>query len=223
MALLTKGGFMGEWATITRPPSETPAYDVDADRVQLAWVLNEYFSGLASRRVCAAQRGFVPARMIDAHIVEHEGALVEVSQAAEGVLAAFLLGLATAFPILGHDWAFRVLAATGGAGALCRAVMALYIGIRTTMRFRGMPVGGRLVLASGIKQVCLLYGSLFALSLDPLVWRALVLPVFAGARLSAFEDDLAIVLRCLLRSLTELLVLLFVWGLAIGLMLKPAG
>lgn len=90
----------------------------------------------------------------------------------------------------GH-WIFRLLASMEVQLAVRRALMALYTGIVTTMRFRGMPVD-KFGFASRIKQGCPLSAFSFALSLDPLALRILVGPIFTAARLCAFAGDLAI-------------------------------
>lgn len=86
--------------------------------------------------------------------------------------------------------------------------------------FGGVLVGS-LPICSGIKQGCPLSGSIFALAIDPLIRRILAASVLHPIRVTAFADDIAIVVGNIFLQLPGVMTIFALWGAISALRLNP--
>lgn len=105
------------------------------------------------------------------------------------------------------------------ARKLVPLIREMYASNTTTFEVMGCPVA-RVSVRRGIRQGCPMSGSLFALSLDPLLRWLMWQRFLATARYFAFADGLAAVLAQMRSSLPRLLEAFEKWRRASGLMLK---
>ena len=95
---------------------------------------------------------------------------------------------------------FQVLNAMKVPSHFVRAIELLYINSIAMVRFGGSKQY-EIHLDQGIKQGCPLSGTLWALLFDPIVRFIAFKVMYKSSRLSAYADDLAVVLHCLWRGL----------------------
>ena len=133
--------------------------------------------------------------------------------------AAVFFDFATAFPAIAHAWLFMVLRAIGVPPNVLLLIAALYADCEALIVLNGQVVN-MFSVASGIKQGCPLSGTIFALAIDPLI-RALTSRIITPpSLLSAYADDLAIVLNDLFRQLPFVIEVLRYWARASALHLN---
>lgn len=189
----------------------------------LAYVANEHLASIAEKTVCGQQRGFVRNRHISDNIVELEGALATFSQAAGRSAAGLLLDFANAFLSLAHDFMWRVLEGLHINPKVIRLVRLLYRQLVTNILYKGRDVATH-PIASGIKQGCPLSGTLFALTLDPLIRRYLSVLTLRSSVICAFAYDIGLAMLNMCRQLPFILTIFRDWYMATGLKLEgPKG
>lgn len=88
------------------------------------------------------------------------------------------------------------------------------------LKFGGVRVGS-LQICPGIKQGCPLSGSIFALAIDPLIRKILAASVLHPIRITAFADDIAIVVGNLFLQLPDIMTIFVSWGVVTALRLNP--
>lgn len=116
---------------------------------------------------------------------------------------------------------FDVFRCMGVPVSLRRLVKALYRDLVTAVDFAGETVA-ELALSSGIKQVCSLSGTLFALAFDPMIRRYLANITLASSKLCAFADDISLAIARLATQVRAILERFDQWALASALHLNPA-
>ena len=109
-----------------------------------------------------------------------------------------------AFPSLAHAWIWFVLSCMGVPQYFIMLLQGLYHQCFATVTLRGRRFG-IIDILSGIKQGCPASGSIFALSLDPCIRKIIFTLPIAIARLGAYADDLAVVLKDLLFDFVKLM------------------
>lgn len=133
-----------------------------------------------------------------------------------------LFDFANAVLALSHVWVFAVFHAMQAPSKLFNIIKVIYAYISSDPDYVGVPVVP-IDLRTGIRQGCPLPGTIFALALDPFVWRHLSCPVFVRTRIFLYADDLASALKDVYRLFPLVLRALHHWSLlASGLTLKPA-
>lgn len=177
-------------------------------------------SSIASFSAATPQRGFVAGRRIDDNILELSGALHDFSQCGDEV-ALLLIDFAAAFPSLSRSFMFAVLRAMRLLGALICLTEELYRDLDTAIVLGGADIC-RIDLASGIQQGCPLFGSLFAVCLDPPLRCYMAKITFRSSGLCAFADDLGAALMQYRTQLPAIIWLLRRWGAASGLYVNAA-
>jgi hypothetical protein len=99
------------------------------------------------------------------------------------------------------------------------AVRQLYMDCSALLLFNGSELDS-ILLSSGIKQGCPMSGSLFALAIDPLIRYLLHTSVLGSICITAFADDIAIVVANLFTMLPGILAIFSKWALASSLCLN---
>lgn len=163
--------------------------------------------------------GRVRNRSISDNIIELKGTITIYSQCAGRTTAGLLLDFAKAFLSLDHDFMWAVLRTMGLRASIVSVVQLLYYQLVTQILYKGrVPVSHP--IASGIKQGCPLSGTLFALSLDPLIRYYLMEITLRSSVICAFADDLGLVLLNIFLQLPVVLNIFALWAAAKGLRLK---
>jgi hypothetical protein len=191
----------------------------NSDNKLVALALNGRLSELCQLTVAAPQRGFVAGRHLEDNLFDLEAAAISLSATNLKRSAAILFDFRTAFPSLAHDWIFAVLTRMGIPSYFILAIRQLYFDCSAMLLFNGSELGF-ISLCSGIKQGCPLSGSLFALAIDPLIRYLLHTSVLGSICITAFADDIAIVVANLFTMLPGILASFRRWALASSLCLN---
>ena len=191
----------------------------NTDAKLLALCLNSPMSELCARVVSPQQRGFVSGRAAHDNIIELEAAMLSASSTSVRSAAAVFFDFANAFPSIAHVWIFAVLERLGVPDRVIRFVRALYHDCRALLCFAGAVVGC-LQIESGIKQGCPLSGSLFALAIDPLIRAITLRGLVQTSSLTAYADDIGLVLIDMFTQLVLVLSLFADWARATLLFLN---
>jgi hypothetical protein len=133
--------------------------------------------------------------------------------------AGIFFDFCTAFPALAHRWIFLVLDAMLVPLQITDSIRKLYNACSARMMFNGNLVGNIQIL-SGIKQGCPMSGSIFALAIDPLIRRILAMSVLHSIRITAFADDIAIVIANVFLQLPGIIRVFVLWEGATALKLN---
>jgi hypothetical protein len=191
----------------------------NTDNKLVALALNGRLSALCQTTVSQQQRGFVAERHLEDNVFQLEASAIALSATNHRTAASIFYDFTTAFPALAHSWIFVVLAAmnipVGFRSAICR----LYSHCIAYLMLGGALVGS-LPICSGIKQGCPLSGSIFALAIDPLIRRILAASVLNSIRITAFADDIAIVVANIFLQLPDIMAIFALWGAVSALMLN---
>lgn len=185
----------------------------------IAYVINEHLGQLAEHTVCGQQRGFIRNKDIADNIIELEGYMVTYSQAAGRCAVGLLLDFANAFPSLDHNFMWRVFETMGLPIEMLRVIKLLYDELFTEILYKGQIVG-KFPIPSGIKQGCPLFGTIFALTLDPLIRHYLSELTLRSSCICAFADDIGLALLNVYKQLPSVMRTFGLWARATGLRLK---
>ena len=189
------------------------------DAKVIALLLNRTLSALCTVAVSAPQRGFVSGRVISDNIIILETAMMKFYCTSARSAASILFDFANAFPSIAHQWIFCVPERLPVPPQALRLIKLLYSDCRAMLMFNGVPVGFIAIL-SGIKQGCPLSGSIFTLAVDPLIRCFLVASLVNRFAMTAYADDLAIVLADVFTDLPLLLRIFGRWSCASALKLN---
>jgi endonuclease/exonuclease/phosphatase family metal-dependent hydrolase len=221
MVFLPKGEYDGDVHGIARTPEATrPLTLSNAVAKVLASAMNASLSQMAARTVSPRQRGFVRGRNLLDNVVETEAAAIHFAQYYGDTSGIALLDLVAAFPSLAHSWIFAVLRRMGVPRFFRRALAKLYRMVNIKILFGGILAAG-FTASSGIKQGCPASGSLFAIALDPFLRMLCLRLPMPVSIVSAFADDIGIVTRQLLETLSVLAELLALLKTATAMGLSP--
>ncbi len=154
------------------------------------------------------------------NILELEGAMV-CSSTVSLKAAAVFFDFANAFPSLAHTWIFLVLHRLGIPQQIIRMVKLLYSNCRSHLLLVGSVVA-IMTTTSGIKQGFPLSGSIFALTIDPLLRCFAQIGSLERFHFNAYADDLAAVLWNVFSDLPLILTLFTRWAGASTLILKSS-
>lgn len=102
---------------------------------------------------------------------------------------------------------------------LLRVIVALCSECRSLLLF-GVVVVGEIVVTGGVKQGCPMSGRLFAMAMDPFLRRLLSRSIVDLMRLTAYADDIALVLANLWADAPGILEEFVAWSWASGLELN---
>ncbi len=191
----------------------------NSDNKLVALALNGRLSELCQLTVAPPQRGFVAGRHLEDNLLGLEAAAISLSATNLKRSAAIFFDFRTAFPSLAHTWIFAVLTRMGIPSYFIHAVRQLYTDCSAMLLFNGAELDS-ILIESGIKQGCPLSGSLFALAIDPLIRYLLHTSVLGSICLTAFADDIAIVVANLFTMLPGILGSFSKWALATSLCLN---
>jgi hypothetical protein len=191
----------------------------NTDNKVLALALNDRLSALCQITVASQQRGFVAGRHIEDNLFSLEAAAISLSATNLKRSATILFDFCTAFPSLAHDWIFLVLSTMRIPEGFVMAIRQLYAFCHAILLFNGAEVAS-LLIGSGIKQGCPLSGSMFALAIDPLIRYLLHTSVMGSICITAFADDIAIVVANIFTMLPDILRCFRSWAAASALRLN---
>lgn len=153
------------------------------------------------------------------NIIELEGTMSIYSQCAGRTRIGLLLDFANTFPSLDHDFMRAVLRTMGLPASIVNVVQLLNYQPVTQILHKGR-VAAPQPIALGIKHGCPLSGTLFALSLGPLIRYYLMGITLRSSVMCAFADDLGLVLLNIFIPLPVVLNIFALWAAATGLRLK---
>jgi hypothetical protein len=193
----------------------------NTDNKIIALALNGRLSALCQTTVSQQQRGFVAERHLEDNLFQLEASAIALSATNLRTSAAIFFDFTTAFPALAHSWIFVVLDAMGIPAGVRNAIANLYLRCLAFLVLGGSVVGS-LPICSGIKQRCPLSGSIFALAIDPLIRKILAASVLNSIRVTAFADDIAIVVANVFLQLPGIMQIFERWGAISALLLNPA-
>jgi hypothetical protein len=191
----------------------------NSDNKLFSLALNGRLAALCQISVAPPQRGFVAGRHLEDNLLGLEAAAISLSATNLKRSAAIFFDFRTAFPSLAHTWIFAVLTRMGIPSYFIHAVRQLYTDCSAMLLFNGAELDS-ILIESGIKQGCPLSGSLFALAIDPLIRYLLHTSVLGSLCLTAFADDIAIVVANLFTMLPGILESFSKWALATSLCLN---
>jgi hypothetical protein len=182
------------------PADTRPINMVDTSSRLLASAARLRWEGHLERWLCPEQRGFLPNRSLLANVVDLEDEAMQTSlRESEG--AIFLLDFAAAFPSVSQQFLRAALRHVGFPPAALRFVDALYYKNGCRIQVKGSNFDG-FAMTGGIRQGCPLSPLLFITAMDGLL-RVIVRKV-AGAKVKAFADDTAVIVRSLKEDLPRL-------------------
>jgi hypothetical protein len=221
MVFIPKGDEPNDQDVVERGPGDLRPLNLsNTDNKIAALAINSRLSALCQATVAEQQRGFVADRHIEDNLFQLEASAIAFSATNHRTAASIFFDFTTAFPALAHAWIFFVLAAMGIPKGFLNAIRKLYSKCLAFLLFGGALVGS-LPICSGIKQGCPLSGSIFALAIDPLIRRILAASVLHSIRITAFADDIAIVVANLFIQLPGIMVIFALWGRTTALKLNP--
>jgi hypothetical protein len=220
LIFIPKGDDVSEHQAIGRAAGDfRPLNLCNTDNKLISLALNDRLSALCQTTVAAQQRGFVAGRHIEDNLFSLEAAAVSMSATNLKRAATVLFDFCTAFPSLAHAWIFMVLAAMHIPCGFIGAIRQLYACCWAMLVFNGAELGS-ILIESGIKQGCPLSGSIFALAIDPLIRYLLHTSVLGSICITAFADDIAIVVANLFVMLPNILDTFRQWAQATNLCLN---
>ena len=208
MVFIPKGDQAEEDGTFIRKPSETRPLNLSNSVAKIiAAAINNTLSLLCAATVGPCQQGFIRGRSLIDNVVDVEATAVGFDRYYTGKSGIMLVDLAAAFPSLSHLFLFWVLDRMGIPDYFREAIRQLYDNNTCDLLLNGARYPG-FDIDGGIRQGCPASGSLYALSFDPFLrFLESLFTVGPGvdivirALIRAFADDVAIVLRDILRSL----------------------
>jgi hypothetical protein len=220
MVFIPKGDEIGDDLVVGRSAGDLRPLNLsNTDNKLVSLALNSRLSHLCKLTVAEQQRGFVSGRHIEDNIFTLESAALAFSATNVKRAAVILFDFMTAFPSIAHAWIFMVLTTMGIPARFIAAIQKLYLDCFAALSFNGMELDA-LCIASGIKQGCPLSGSIFALAIDPLVRFLLTSSVLGSMQITAYADDIAIVIANLFTQLPRILQAFRSWALASCLVLN---
>jgi exonuclease III len=220
LVFIPKGGDIGEDLVLGRTAHDLRPLNLsNTDNKLLALALNDRLSALCQITVASQQRGFVAGRHIEDNLFSLEAAAISLSATNLRRSAAILFDFCTAFPSLAHVWIFLVLSTMRIPDGFVTAIRQLYELCFAMLLFNGAELTS-LLIGSGIKQGCPMSGSIFALVIDPLIRYLLHTSVMGSICITAFADDIAIVVANLFTMLPDILECFRRWAAASSLHLN---
>ena len=208
MVFLAKGvsdlGDSGNDGVNKSPEDTRPLSLGNTDAKMIAMLADDALSSCARRTVALEQTGFVRGRSMSDNIMPIESQAIAWANTALATSATVLFDFSAAFPSLAHAWIWFILSCMGVPQYFITLLQGLYHECFATISLRG----GRfyiISILSGIRQGWPASGSIFALSLDPCVRKIIFTLPLASARLGAYADDMAVVLKNLLADFAKLL------------------
>jgi exonuclease III len=221
MVFIPKGDDPNDQNIVERGPGDLRPLNLsNTDNKLVALVINGRLASLCQMTVAEQQRGFVAGRHIEDNLFQLEASAIALGSTNHKTAAAIFFDFTTAFPALAHAWIFFVLRTMGVPDYILNTILKLYTGCNAFLMFGGVRVGS-LPICSGIKQGCPLSGSIFALAIDPLIRKILAASVLHPIRVTAFADDIAIVIGNLFLQLPDIMTIFASWGVVSALVLNP--
>ena len=194
MTFIPKGETEGQSASISRQAQELRPLNLsNTDNKIIALILNEKLAELAQLIVSGQQRGFIKGRHIDDNILQLEAAAIVHSLTNIKRAAMVLFDFSAAFPSVSHRWIFKVLEHMQIPSNIIHAIRELYKNSTASICINNVAYF-TIGIYSGIKQGCPLSGTIFALAIDPLIRYLLAASVLGSMQITAYADDLAIVI-----------------------------
>ena len=198
------------------PADSRPISMVDTANRLLASAARLRWEVHLGRWICQEQRGFLPNRSLLANVVELEDEAMQTSlRESEG--AMLLLDFAAAFPSISQQFLRAALQHVGFPPEAFHLVDALYYKNSCRIQVKGCKFDG-FAMTGGIRQGCPLSPLLFIAAMDGLL--RIITRKVAGAKVKAFADDTAVVLRSLKEDLPRLHVIFWRLERATGLQLN---
>jgi hypothetical protein len=222
MVFIPKGDEPNDQNVVARGAGDLRPLNLsNTDNKLIALAINGRLSALCQATVSEQQRGFVAGRHLEDNLFQLEASAIAMSATCTRTAASIFFDFTTAFPALAHAWIFFVLMTMGVPDGILKTIRKLYSQCLAFLLFGGANVGS-LHICSGIKQGCPLSGSIFALAIDPLIRRILAASVLHTIRVTAFADDIAIVVANLFLQLPGIMSIFVLWGAATALKLNAA-
>ena len=204
MALLAKGDEEGDNELVVRTPATTrPLSLSNTSRKLVVKLLDSSMAAMATATVSREQSGFVRGRRIhDAVLAIESSAIASTIDDPEDGAMVFLDQRA-AFPSVARNFVFFVLQAMGVPKFIINAIKKLYDNNWAQVSFGNSEVV-EFQMLQGIRQGCPLSGTLWAILFDPVIRLLSKQVEYKCSRLSAYADDLALVLHSLRTCLPRL-------------------
>ena len=179
--------------------------------------LASWLSGIVPPHILSIQHGFLSGRGTSEGLLELEYHALTLAPLSDRHML-LLLDVARAFPSLLHEHIFACVEGANAPKWLRVAIKSLYRGMSGRFVFQGR-LSYRFALRKGVRQGCPLSSLIFAWALDGILrWTIAAAP--PSSHLSAFADDLAIILAATPVGLQFLRALQRALALVCGLLLN---
>ena len=220
MVFLPKGTEDMDADDVVRSPGNARPLNLsNTDAKIIAVAINQTLGDVAEAKVMQQQRGFIKGRVMGDNILEIEAYGIILSMMASMLPAMAFFDFRAAFPSIQHAWLFFVLEHMRMPMRIVRAIRKLYTNCFVHLVFGGTRHRG-FKLSSGIKQGCPMSGTIFALSLDPVMRMLASCMRPDRSIITGFADDLAIVMASFMEEFPRIIKTFVIFESASGLALN---